>query len=455
MKTKLNLIHISDLHFGKISQTDPKINKVHDTFYTLSKKISDINKKDKIDYLIVSGDIGFSGGKDDYKKSNSGKIKSASDFFRLFEKGELFPESIKVIICPGNHDVFHPDFDSSKPDISKAKVRYEKYENVVSHGRPNSILFKELMGHFKNFTDFYKKGDFVKLESPFREKNSLMGYFHDKSTETVFVVLNSAWLSDPNWNDIGKLKVGKEIVSSIYSEIKGLSPKLVITIMHHPFYFLRWDKRFGNPGITIPIFQEITRFSEILLVGHEHCNILPPDKLLNRSFSFITGATFEKPKDKDSDFYYNAFQYISIDLENKSLQRNICEAKNNSGSYEWRCTSDNIIHFETLTREREGSLIRKKTKLEFNRYLKLKEIDSHNSNPLIINSINNHYYYNFTNLAHKSKLFLDIKNQLGSDFNCKVHICFPYKKHSKEQVSQIENELRDYISVNRCIIEQF
>lgn len=130
----INILHISDLHFGTKAKKDERSTRYSDEFVT---SFIDEFKKEKIDYLIVSGDVANSSKKIEYKK--------AYDFFNKVVKNLNIPKK-NVLICMGNHDI-------SWEILTKIED---------TKGIPEEDLYKEKkkFDNFKKFyDDFYKEGD--------------------------------------------------------------------------------------------------------------------------------------------------------------------------------------------------------------------------------------------------------------------------------------------------------
>ena len=93
------VMHISDLHFGIPNST--KGNYVRNRKMVLDSFLEHLSKipPELIpDILVITGDIGYSGSKEDYSEAKM-FIKQILDKFH----GKLTTNDI--IICPGNHDV--------------------------------------------------------------------------------------------------------------------------------------------------------------------------------------------------------------------------------------------------------------------------------------------------------------------------------------------------------------
>jgi hypothetical protein len=357
MKTSVRIIHISDLHFGKNftkGNGTPNIKvlrNVNETFSSMCDSIAKQHEKKEIDFLVISGDLSYSGQEKEFIQDNNLSylkkdypILTVSDFVSYF-KNSVFgskKRSPKIILCPGNHDKFHESYGRIDPKKFERQSDKKKTEIERSLSKLEDKDFKMLNGlegPFNNYSNFCKK---IKADKPILAdaiKSYLNGYLWYPEFNIVFVILNSAWLSFPHKRDFGDLSVGNNFVRQIYSQIPKLKPELVISVFHHPYYYLKWGDRFGSPNEYNPIFPYISNLSQLILTGHEHANISSPDLLYNISQVFLSGASYEEPKHK-SDFYFNAFLMLDIDFLTKSIKRTSFELSAITGSSGWKGFED-------------------------------------------------------------------------------------------------------------------
>lgn len=126
----INILHISDLHFG--TKKDEDKTRYSDSFVEgFVAKFKDA----EIKYIIISGDIANESKTIEYNKASVFLNKIVS---------ELEVPKENVLICMGNHD-----------------ISWGKLEKIADEkGTENLHLKKEKYVNFKKFyNDFYKKGD--------------------------------------------------------------------------------------------------------------------------------------------------------------------------------------------------------------------------------------------------------------------------------------------------------
>lgn len=126
----INILHISDLHFGtKKNEMESRYNDVfvEDFINNLSTKT--------IDYLIISGDVSNESKNEEYEKAT---------VFLNKVVGELKIPKKNVLICMGNHDISWRILEDieDKEGITDLYKKTDKYKNFE-----------------KFYNDFFKEGD--------------------------------------------------------------------------------------------------------------------------------------------------------------------------------------------------------------------------------------------------------------------------------------------------------
>lgn len=109
---ELNILHLSDLHFGIELFSDIKedvIEKRIEILNKLNEKLSNLKQNWRPDIIAISGDIGFSGEKENYD--------DAWNWINELLKN-LNLNTDKLILCPGNHDRYIKDIIKTKKKIN-------------------------------------------------------------------------------------------------------------------------------------------------------------------------------------------------------------------------------------------------------------------------------------------------------------------------------------------------
>jgi len=305
------IIWISDIHLKAKSEKGSNADKLIKKFSEVFKKkiLSLPIDRDKITYVIVTGDISFSSENDQYRH-----VKS----FCKALIPEEYHQSIKFIWCCGNHDAswekfelnFHrlganlsDFFDDRNTSFNETfggqEIDFDKiFENYSEH-----LAYKNNDSH----PMFYIKDDNDIKVSERYYKTGLEGQVIDHRQKTIFTVINSAWFSRGHSlhkfiQDFGKgnglsseeqLKLieesqesGKLITGLLSENGKQNAEDLItiltdaahndyfkVTLMHHPISWLdpreihSYDPNLQGKGT---ILTQILKASSVLLTGHVH-----------------------------------------------------------------------------------------------------------------------------------------------------------------------------------------
>jgi len=210
----MKILHISDAHFGTKDTTTGDIESTH---YFVDEETNKSDPKvlltlitskfsnDEIDIIIDSGDIGWSGSKNDYDLA----LPLYIGLKKYFKKATL-------VIVPGNHDVL----------LSSSDTRIKQNDYV-------SFIKKVYGRNFKaNFPDYNDK-----------DRHSLVFYKHIRN-KALIVGLNSAASIEEYNSQIFVLpstlnKLNKKINSDNVDD-----ETLKILVVHHhllPFIEPKWD----------------------------------------------------------------------------------------------------------------------------------------------------------------------------------------------------------------------
>lgn len=129
----MNILYLSDIHFGREMFAVGKCRNRDRIQNQLIQKISDLPQNMKPDYIVVTGDIAWTGGEEEYKM--------AYDWFlRLLNATGLNGE--RLSFCAGNHDInrkiavqvpLSSIQNDDGLDLAKIDDLY-KYENIHPYG---------------------------------------------------------------------------------------------------------------------------------------------------------------------------------------------------------------------------------------------------------------------------------------------------------------------------------
>lgn len=263
-ETEVVILHCSDLHYGfedtrQASPDDKRLRRERiDSFLEIIKEIPEGWQPD---ILVISGDIAWSGIKEEYEK-----------FICEFLNPTLSRTGIEienVILCIGNHD---------KDDMQSGYFGRPNDQTGTPDELHPDNLAPWLDNAFPAFLDACRWANIEKLantvsykitdgiSSEVRERAGYV-YGYRQMGGIDFLVLNSAWdcyhSREDGKTDYGLIRVGRQLVSDAINQIKkDGKERVVITVLHHPFHWLHpSDKKTINT---------IKTYSDIVLCGHEH-----------------------------------------------------------------------------------------------------------------------------------------------------------------------------------------
>lgn len=240
---KLKILHLSDFHFktGNVSQDI--------VLSSLSKKIEKICKTEiKPNILIITGDIAYSGKKQEYIQAKE-FINKIAVFCEI--------EVDNIFIIPGNHDVDRSKIGAGQLDWWYKFKGEKELTDVLSSEQSFPIIKTKTEDYFeflKNFmsgkTEIGRFGEFV----------TTIPFSHNGTTIKI-IGLNSSIFCGYDGDDQKKLAVGIQQVTNCTDQV-DYNSEIIITCIHHPFdCFHSCD----SPSLSV-----IQRSSDIILSGHVH-----------------------------------------------------------------------------------------------------------------------------------------------------------------------------------------
>lgn len=275
--TKVNILHLSDLHFGiKPSQecSATALAKRTNTLDKLTNVLERLDVEWKPDIVTISGDIGWKGCDKDYQ-----------DARKWIEKGVLHVLGLSVndlIVCAGNHDINREETKGMGLPSTP-----EEADDWLSIGHLTNLI-RPFEGYSKFCQEFA-----IPILSVKNDKNELMGQRELKGLR--FVVLNSAWFCRGG-KDRGKLWIGLPQLKVMNAESQLADPEnydagpITIVILHHPpDWFDDAENKIHN-NKRINTFSYLSERSHIILSGHDHGGKEKPDRQNNLAYLFKGGA---------------------------------------------------------------------------------------------------------------------------------------------------------------------
>jgi calcineurin-like phosphoesterase family protein len=273
----VNVLHLSDLHFGL--EGDPKIAPTaiaqrQNALKPLIKLLAGLESDWRPAIVAVSGDIGWRGAATDYK--------AAAIFLTELVDTLGLPRE-RLILCVGNHDIDRTATSGMLPPPSDREaddwLRVERLDNLA---RP-----------FAAYTEFC-----VELGlPPLRIGNASHRLVGQRDVLGLrFVVLNSAWFCRGD-SDKGKLWIGLPQLELMQSHDQLVDPdqadngSITIGLLHHPREDLNdaENNSYGNRPAT---YRYLAERSHLLLFGHVHGAIEMATRYHQAAYGISGGASY-------------------------------------------------------------------------------------------------------------------------------------------------------------------
>ncbi|MBD2512649.1 SIR2 family protein [Nostoc muscorum FACHB-395] len=204
----------------------------------------------KIDFIIFSGDIAYSGKKEEYEAARE-------NLFELLLQATELPAE-RLFIIPGNHDLDRSAFELLPDSILKPFDSDVQVKDWLTNEKKCDRL-REPFEAYKQFVTQY-----THQTQP--DYSSIRRLWID-GKRVALVGLNSALMAGRNKNesgyvdDYGKLIVGEP---QLYDALKQIATDEVrIAVLHHP---LEWLAEFERHQVE----QRLKDKCHLILCGHQH-----------------------------------------------------------------------------------------------------------------------------------------------------------------------------------------
>ena len=332
MTNQVNILHLSDLHFGmepdNKKMTSTTVDQRNLTLDTLIKMLGNIDDGWKPQVVAITGDIAWKGKAEDYEKAG----EWLND--KLLPILNLQPD--KLIVCPGNHDIDRDEtFGMMPPPSFKEADEWLKLERLKNFTRP-----------FEAYTQFCTDMGLSPLEIG-NQQNYLTGKSEMEGVR--FVVLNSAWFCRGD-DDRNNLWIGKPLLEKMAVNNQLIDPDnydvddspIIIALFHHPPEWLNENEcnTFGKRQNTM---EYLSFRSHIILNGHVHARPTEPHQQFNRAWLIKGGASYAEYA------YLNHFSILKVNIEDRTFHRLSYEF--DPGKNKWRkdVEGDNIPFYDLKT----------------------------------------------------------------------------------------------------------
>ena len=287
--TELTWLHLSDWH---------QKGKDFDRQVVLKALLKDIREREKInprlrkiDFVIFSGDIAFSGKAEEYQTAKEQFFQPLLDACELTAK--------QLFIVPGNHDLNRDEFELLPHDLRKPLASEAAVQSWLTDDRKRSRLlepFQAFVAFVRDYTG-QEQADYVNV------RRMSIG---DK--EVALLGLNSAWMCGRNKAKIGDkgfVIVGEPQIHSVLDEIS--ESNLKIAVLHHPF---DWLTEFDCNRIETRLMQGC----DFILRGHQHKPKVEVTSGTSGNCVIIpAGASYDR-RMAENPAYANSYNFVHLDL---------------------------------------------------------------------------------------------------------------------------------------------
>ncbi|SKB01326.1 metallophosphoesterase family protein [Sporosarcina newyorkensis] len=233
----LRFLHISDIHFQVENYQSKRMR------MTLLKKLSDLNKVNPFNFVLLTGDLSHQG---------QGFNKTQMDFLEgILQTLDLSKEQIYII--PGNHDISRND---DRTSILKEISESKNPSNTLDEYLQDEDKKSGILSSFDAFSAFHF--DFFEKKYPLNQIHYLL------QTENYNIVHINTCLIANRAGEEGTLLIGKNNLYDCLSKLGLDNNKLSIAIGHHTLECMIDSDR----NAILNLFDDFN--IDMYLSGHVH-----------------------------------------------------------------------------------------------------------------------------------------------------------------------------------------
>ncbi len=321
---RIGIFHFSDFH---IKEQDTIISDKIEAFNRTLNQVKNIDKA----IIVFSGDLGYSGKINEYKKSRgvlSALIAKLKGHFQL--------KFVDLFMVPGNHDLC---------------LNRERTSGEIQELYNNNLISQKESDELKLFDNYYNISHAKAIH-----KNEIAQKFFVKESgaKIQFNIINTALFSTTKPDDKECHYFPKEYLYKIDREEDS---DFCFTIMHHSFEWFRWD--YKND-----LERQVHKTSEIVFWGHDHVNESKRVSIGKERDTIIScGGSIDFSKIDGEDSY----SLIIVDTETRQMSNCF---------FIWDTKNRMFVN-----ERQEGGLLMKKNKELYvkDEYLKTLKMDTFNN----------------------------------------------------------------------------
>ena len=291
---------------------------------SMCENISDLRQAENAaDFILVSGDIAFSGKCKEYAL--------AGKFFDDLQSASGVPRE-RIFCIPGNHDIDRTRQKLTFEGALSALNNTSKLDAFLAGGEDLETLLQREQ-NYRRFQHSLFAGQCRTLT------NDGLGYVARIAIQEIhlaIVALDSAWLAKGGEEDHGKLLIGERQVIDALQLALGVDtpPHVVVGMAHHPLHLLQ---EFDRLAVQNRLEQALHFFH----CGHLHqpeMRIVGADG--SACLTVATGATYLSRQ------FHHAFSMVKLDLLNCIRSVSVFRFSAHNQNFHCEVTKDYNIEIE-------------------------------------------------------------------------------------------------------------
>jgi predicted phosphodiesterase len=241
------------------------------------------------DFIIVTGDIAFSGDRAEYDK--------AGKFFDDLLKVVNLPKS-SLFVVPGNHDVDRNVVLSDPVSAGVGSILHsrDKVNQFLASRHSRRLVFRRLHNYAHFINQYFGPEMTFDDDNYFYVKKMLVG-----GKKLAILGLNSAWLCGSDQDRANGILIGERQVRAALKQAEDVDIR--VALLHHPF---SWLKEFDQNDSGVLLSSDC----DFILCGHLHQaqtqRLVTPD---SGAMIIAAGASYE---DRE---YPNTYNFVQIDTK--------------------------------------------------------------------------------------------------------------------------------------------
>ncbi len=292
----MRIVHLSDIHYnGEFAEEH--------NFIKLIEDLKSENRKKKIDFVVITGDLVDKGGE---------KFNSLTEAFQKFKENrlnviakELDLGKEQIIFCIGNHDINRNQIDEFTEEGLRCKLKDEGKVNEFIEARYSNL--DNSMARIKEYKDFEKEysEDNINCSITNFESNYCLNIGGQRVGVSAF---NTCWRCSGR-EDHNFLILGESQIKNSIKYLLENKCDIKIALMHHSYEMLQ-DFELRN------IKNGICNNYDYLFIGHVHTNdSYLKQGLLNDIFVSVAQSNSITWSKDDSILYSLGYSIVDLDFE--------------------------------------------------------------------------------------------------------------------------------------------